>query len=265
MPGSTPVCLNRGRHATAPQGHVTPSLERFEGWGSAEAAGGPVRATGCRSNEGGMPVKGCRLGGDEAACAQSGLLADGKGQYARRPVRLTESQAKSRTAPRTVTLALIEAIPRRPRPRRALKPPDIALAALRERRAAQAADHLKMGGCAPGNHHRRRDHGPDLSVLSRNLIGVDSPILGGPVLARRASAAAGERKGECDSVELYRVAAVTFTSFSGWRVSARGLVRLQGQGARWPGAGGGGRASWAATSWRCRIGAWRRALARSAG
>ena len=27
-----------------------------------------------------MPVKGCRLGGDEAACAQSGLLADGKGQ-----------------------------------------------------------------------------------------------------------------------------------------------------------------------------------------
>jgi hypothetical protein len=36
--------------------------------------------TGCRSDEGGMPVKGCRLGGDEAACAQSGLLADGKGQ-----------------------------------------------------------------------------------------------------------------------------------------------------------------------------------------
>ena len=35
---------------------------------------------GCRSDEGGMPVKGCRLGGDEAACAQSGLLADGKGQ-----------------------------------------------------------------------------------------------------------------------------------------------------------------------------------------
>jgi hypothetical protein len=106
--------------------------------------------------------------------------------YARRLVRLTESQAKSRTAPRTVTLAPIAAIARRPRPRRALKPLDIALAALRERRAAQAADHLKMGGCAPSNHHRRRDHGPDLSVLSRNLIGVDSPILGGPVLARRA-------------------------------------------------------------------------------
>ena len=27
-----------------------------------------------------MPVKGCRVGGDVAACAQSGLLADGKGQ-----------------------------------------------------------------------------------------------------------------------------------------------------------------------------------------
>ena len=27
-----------------------------------------------------MPVKGCRLGGDEAACAQSGLLAADKGQ-----------------------------------------------------------------------------------------------------------------------------------------------------------------------------------------
>ena len=27
-----------------------------------------------------MPVKGCKLGGDEAACAQSGLLAADKGQ-----------------------------------------------------------------------------------------------------------------------------------------------------------------------------------------
>lgn len=80
VPDSTPVCLNRGRHATAPQGHATPSLERFEGWGRPTPREVRFELPGCRSDEGGMPVKGCRLGGGEAACAQSGLLADGKGQ-----------------------------------------------------------------------------------------------------------------------------------------------------------------------------------------
>ena len=58
----------------------------------------------------------------------------------------------------------------------------------------------------PSNHHWRRDKGPDLSVLSRSLIGVDGPILRGSILACRVPAAAGERKGECDSVDLYWVA-----------------------------------------------------------
>src|SRR6185312_712368 len=38
--------------------------------------------------------------------------------------------------------------------------------------------------------------------LSRDLIGVDGPILSGPILACRAPQRR-ERKGECDSVDLY--------------------------------------------------------------
>jgi hypothetical protein len=41
----------------------------------------------------------------------------------------------------------------------------------------------------PLYEEREHDQGPDLSVLSRNLIGVDGSILRGPILACRAPAA----------------------------------------------------------------------------